>query len=203
MKLKQIFVTAFMGLLLTCAAAQAAEQTFPKPKQGPYRIDWCYQWASQCGQPAADRFCQSKSFTNSNDFAEAVDIGALTPTVVQGDGQICNGPQCDGFTYVTCVKPDLPPPPMPNPPPTADDQETFKKPKMNGVRINYCFKNGKGCGQKAADAFCDSEDYDDAADFVQSSPMGPSKPTRYIGNGAMCTGPVCYGFKSITCENQP
>ncbi len=207
MTLKQFIVTAFMGVLLTFGAAQAAEQTFAKPKQGPYRVDWCYKWASLCGQPAADRFCQSKSFSNSSDFEEAVDIGALTPTIVQADGQICNGPQCDGFSYITCVKPDpLPAPPTPMPPPgpsTGGDEETFKKPKMNGVRINYCFKKGKGCGQKAADAFCDSEDYDDAADFVQSTPMGPTKPTRYIGTGAMCTDLTCYSFKSITCENQP
>ncbi len=203
MKLKHIITTVVIGLILSFGAAQAAEQTFAKPKQGPFRVDWCYQWAALCGQPAADRFCQSKSYTNSSDFEQATNIGSLTPTVVQATGQVCNGPDCDGFTYITCVKPDLPPPPTPIPPAASDDTETFKKPKMNGVRINYCFKKGKGCGQKAADAFCDSEDYDDAADFVQSTPMGPSKPTRYIGNGAMCTDSVCYSFKSITCENQP
>ena len=203
MKLKHTLTTFFLGLILTFGAAQAAEQTFAKPKQGAYRVDWCYQWGVLCGQPAADRFCQSKSFFKSNDFEEAVDIGSLTPTVVQGTGQICNGPNCDGFTYITCVKPDLPPPPQPppGPPPATDDTETFKKPKIDGMRVNFCFKKGKGCGQKAADAFCDSEDYDDAADYVQSTPMGPSKPTRYIGNNKRCTDLTCFGFKSITCEN--
>ncbi len=208
MKLKQILIAAFIGFMFTFGAAQAAEQTFAKPKQGPYRVDWCYQWAALCGQPAADRFCKSKSFTNSSDFEQATNIGSLTPTIVQATGQICNGPDCDGFTYITCVKPDLPLFPLPLPLPVLpvpipddSDTEVFKKPKIDGVRVNYCFKKGKGCGQKAADAFCDQEDYDEAADFVQSTPMGPSKPTRYIGSGKQCADLTCYSFKSITCEN--
>ena len=207
MKLKHIITTFFLGLILSFGAAQAAEQTFAKPKQGPYRVDWCYQWAAQCGQPAADRFCKSKSFTNSSDFEQATNIGSLTPTIVQATGQICNGPDCDGFTYITCVKPDLPLfplplPVLPNPIPDDSETEIFKKPKIDGVRLNYCFKKGKGCGQKAADAFCDQEDYDEAIDFVQSTPMGPSKPTKYIGNGGKCLDAVCYGFKSITCGGE-
>ena len=202
MKLTHFITTAFIGLMLAFGAAQAAEQTFAKPKQGPFRVDWCYKWATLCGQPAADKFCQSKSYNNSNDFEQATNIGSLTPTIVQATGQICNGPDCDGFTYITCVKPDLPPPPAPPADAGGDDEETFKKPKIDGVRMNYCFKKGKGCGQKAADAFCDQEDYDEAVDFVQSTPLGPTKPTRFIGTGGKCLDAVCYAFKSITCGGE-
>ncbi len=211
MKLTHIISIALMGWALAFGSAQAAEQTFAKPKQGPYRVDWCYQWAALCGQQAADRFCKSKSFTNSSDFEQATNIGSLTPTIVQATGQICNGPDCDGFTYITCVKPNLPlfplPLPLPLPvlpDPTPDDSETeiYKKPKVDGVRMNYCFKKGKGCGQKAADAFCDQEEYDEAIDFEQSTPLGPSKPTKYIGSGGKCLDAVCYGFKSITCGGE-
>lgn len=205
MKLANVISIALLGWALAFGSAQAAEQTFAKPKQGPYRVDWCYQWGTQCGQPAADRFCQSKSFVKANDFEQAVNIGSLTPTIVQATGQICNGPECDGFTYITCVKPNLPMLPLPILPDPSDDDsdtETYKKPKIGGVRLNYCFRKGKGCGQKAADAFCEQEDYNEAVDFAQSSPMGPSKPTRYIGNNAKCLNSVCYGFKSITCGDQ-
>ena len=202
MKLTHFITTAFIGLMLAFGAAQAAEQTFAKPKQGPFRVDWCYKWATLCGQPAADKFCQSKSYNNSNDFEQATNIGSLTPTIVQATGQICNGPDCDGFSYITCVKPDLPPPPAPPADAGGDDEETFKKPKIDGVRMNYCFKKGKGCGQKAADAFCDQEDYDEAVDFVQSTPLGPTKPTRFIGTGGKCLDAVCYAFKSITCGGE-
>ena len=209
-----IWVTSgLFGLGLMFGTAQSAEQTFPKPKAGPFQIDWCYQNGTLCGKPAADHFCQSKGFVQSNDFVEAVDIGLATPTVVQGTGQVCNAAFCDGFTYVTCEKPDAPPPPPPGPPPPAPppggggsggDQHEYFKPKLNGYRVNYCETKGGGCGQDAADSFCDAKGYDDAADFEQSSLIPPGgKKSRFIGNGKLCKGLGCYAFKSITCENQP
>jgi len=206
-----ILVTAgLLGLTMLFGTVQAAEQTFAKPKAGPFMIDWCLQWGALCGKPAADKFCQTKGYVQSNDFVEAVDIGASTPTIVQGTGQVCSDPTCDGFTYLTCVKPDAPPPgPPPVPPPgggggSGGIEKTYNKPKLGGYRVNYCETKGIGCGQDAADAFCDAKGYDDASDFEQSSPVPPGvKPSRFIGNGKICKGPGCYAFNSITCENQP
>jgi hypothetical protein len=205
MKFRLLLLGSALGVTVMFGAAQASEQTFAKPKAGPFRIDWCYLLGSQCGKPAADRFCQSKGFVQSNDFEEAVDIGASTPTIVQGTGQSCAAPGCDGFTYVTCEKPDAPPPPPPPPPGGGGANErTYYKPKLGGYRVNYCETKGIGCGQDAADSFCDAKGYDDASDFAQSAPVPPgAKPTRFIGNGKICKGPGCYGFNSITCENQP
>ena len=206
-----ILVTAgLLGLTMLFGTVQAAEQTFAKPKAGPFMIDWCLQWGALCGKPAADKFCQTKGYVQSNDFVEAVDIGASTPTIVQGTGQVCSDPTCDGFTYLTCVKPDAPPPgPPPLPPPgggggSGGIEKTYNKPKLGGYRVNYCETKGIGCGQDAADAFCDAKGYDDASDFEQSSPVPPGvKPSRFIGNGKICKGSGCYAFNSITCENQP
>lgn len=204
--MKRLLVLALF-LMVSAIGAHAEEKTFPKPKQGPYRVDWCYQWGVQCGQPAADRFCNSKGFVSSNDFVEDANIGSLTPTMIQGSGQVCNGPDCDGFTYITCKKPDFPMPPPPMPPPGpppgggGDDTKIYFKPKIGGVRLNYCLANGKGCGQQAADAFCDMKGFEDASDYNQSPPLPPYVSTRFIGNGKKCYGPVCYGFQSIECEN--
>ena len=210
MKFRNFAATGLLGLAMMFGAAQAAEQTFAKPKAGPFLIDWCLQWGSLCGKPAADKFCQTKGYVQSNDFVEAVDIGAATPTIVQGTGQVCNAPTCDGFTYVTCEKPDAPPPgPPPLPPPgggggSGADEKTYYKPKIGSYRLNYCETKGSGCGQDAADAFCDAKGYDDASDFDQSSPIPPgAKPSRFIGNGKICKGPGCYAFNSVTCERQP
>ena len=201
--------SGLIGLGMMLSAAQASEQTFAKPKAGPFQIDWCLQWGSLCGKPAADKFCQTKGYVQSNDFVEAVDIGDSTPTIVQGTGQVCSNNTCDGFTYVTCVKPDAPPPPLPPPPApppgggSADEQEYFK-PKLKGYRVNYCETKGSGCGQDAADAFCDAKGYDSAADYEQSALIPPgAKKSRFIGNGKLCLGSGCYAFNSITCENQP
>jgi hypothetical protein len=210
--MKRFFVFALFSVLWAAVSvgAHAEDKTFPKPKQGAYRVDWCYQWAALCGQPAADRFCQSKSFVNAQDFVEDVNIGSLTPTVVQATGQVCNGPDCDGFVYITCHRPDLPPPPSPvppvpppGPPPGGGgfDTHVYFKPKLGGLRLNYCTTNGAGCGQEAADAFCDMKGYEDASDFAQSPPLPPGIKTRFIGNGKKCYGPVCYAFQTIECEN--
>jgi hypothetical protein len=206
MKMIKFLCLGLFALTMLSVQSVAAEQTFAKPKQGGLRIDWCYQYGSQCGKPAADRFCQTKGFTQSNDFVEDVDIGAASiATLVLGTGQVCNAPNCDGFTYVTCEKTDYTPPPPPGlPPGGGGETRTYQKPRLGGLRLNYCFKKGRGCdGQTAADAFCDSKGYDDAADFQQSSPLSPLYPTRYIGNGRKCTDLVCYSFAKITCENQP
>ena len=205
MHIKHLALITGLAVSTVLGTAQAAEQTFGKPKQGPYRVDWCYQFGTQCGQPAADRFCLSKGYNGATDFGEAVNIGNLTPTIVQGTGDVCNGPDCDGFTYITCQKPDvipLPPPPLP-PGGGGSDTHLYKKPKLGGARLNYCLKNGVGCGQDAADAFCDAKGYDDAADFSQSAPLTALIPTRYIGNGKICTSGICFAFATITCENQP
>ncbi len=210
MKTGILIAGSLVGLSMIHGSAQAAEQTFSKPKAGPFRIDWCLVWAGQCGKPAADKFCQSKGFVQSNDFVEDVDIGATTPTIVQATGQVCNAPTCDGFTYVTCEKPDsLPPPPPPAPPPGSGDSggggdtQDFYKPKIGSLRLNTCFTKGSSCdGQKAADAFCDKRGFDDAADF-QSTQIPPYKSSRYIGSGKICHGYGCSVFQTITCENQP
>lgn len=201
----KLVLMGILAFVLFAGSAIAAEQTYAKPKQGALRIDWCYQWGVNCGKPAADKFCQSKGFVQSNDFVEDVDIGAAgLDTVVQGTGQVCHGAFCDGFTYVVCEKPDgAPPPPPPSPPPgPGGDTHFYKKPKIGGARLNYCFKKGLDCdGQTAADAFCDGKGYDGATDFNQSAPLTVFVPTRYIGNGKISKQSVSFAFSDITCEN--
>lgn len=213
MKYKIFAASGLLGLGMMFGAAQASEQTFAKPKAGPFQVDWCLQWGAQCGKPAADKFCQMKGYVQSNDFVEAFDIGASTPTIVLGTGQTCSDPTCDGFTYVTCEKPDAPPP-QPLPPPTplpppgngdlgGGDSQDYYKPKVGSRRMNTCFVKGLDCdGQKAADAFCDKRGFDEATDF-QVVQMPPNKSSRYIGNGKICKGFGCTVFQAITCENQP
>jgi hypothetical protein len=209
MKFTNFLAAGLLGLAMMFGVSQAAEQTFTKPKSGPFFVDWCLQWGNLCGKPAADKFCQSKGYPVSNDFVQAVDVGSQGATVIQGTGQICNDPSCDAFTYITCAKSDVSPPPPPPPPPGGGgaagvDERTYFKPKIGGYRLNYCETRGAGCGQDAADSFCDDQGYDEASDFVQSAPVPPgAKPSRFIGNNRICRGSGCYAFNSITCERQP
>lgn len=193
-------------LFLTFAwhgAASAEEVTFNKPKNGSYRMDWCYKWAVQCGEVAADKFCQKKGFDGASVFAKANDIGASGPTRTLGTGQVCDDPSCDGFKYITCENTDAAEEEDPDPPAPAFVKKDFVKPSLNGQRIHYCFKPGGGCGKKAADAFCDIQGYDEAIAFQQSNVLLGAKSPRFIGTGQICNGLECVGFKGITCRKEP
>ena len=184
----------------------ADEVTFNKPKLGSYRLDWCYKWGVQCGEVAADKFCQQKGYDGASVFAEAVDIGVDTQTRVLGTGQVCADPSCDGFKFITCEDNTGGggPPPPPAPPPPSFIDKTFTKPSLAGQRIHYCFKPNGGCGKKAADAFCDIQGYDEAIAFQQSNVLLGAKAPRFIGSGQTCQGSLnCVGFKAIVCRKEP
>lgn len=208
MKRSNVFLLAFAALFLSLTSAQAAEQDFVKPKIGIFRLDWCKVWAGQCGKPAADKFCQTRGFTQSNNFEEAVDIGASTPTVIISSGQQCADPGCDGFTFITCQKPDAAPPPPPAPPPGpapgGGDTLTYNKPKLSGARINLCVTKNVECdGESAADTYCESKGWDGASDYTSTGKLPGYAKSRYIGNGKLCKGSNCNAFSEITCENTP
>jgi hypothetical protein len=184
---------AMAALFCTAAwasPAQAEDKTFPKPKLGAYRLDWCLNYASQCGKPAARAWCKKKGFDDASDFEQAEDIGDVTPTRILNSGEVCDDESCDGFSYITCVAEE-------------DDQgqeQTFKKPVYSGFRLDWCFAGQSGCGKKAANAYCDSQGYDIATNFQLAPKIGPFKPTRQIGSGAVCNRPLCDAFKFITCS---
>ena len=198
----RLFVILVAGLMFQ-ASAFSDEVMFKKPKLGSYRLDWCYKWASQCGEVAADKFCQKKGFDGASSFSEAVDIGGDTPTRVLGTGQVCADDTCDGFKFISCddgnngdgADGGSPPPPS-----YIDKQ--FIKPTLAGQRIHYCFKEGVGCGQQAADAFCDIQGFDKSVSFAQGNLLIGKKAPRFIGSGQTCIGFSCVGFQSIVCRKE-
>ncbi len=87
---------------VTCAKADPAEEVFVKPKVNGKRLDLCVNWGVDCGQPAANAFCQSKGWTSASDYVVAEDIGANSPTRLIGTGALCDQAYCDGFREITC-----------------------------------------------------------------------------------------------------
>jgi hypothetical protein len=82
--------------------APPTRHVFRNPMVKQYRLDWCYTWAADCGQGAADAFCRSKGLQRAKSFEQDPDIGRRSPTYVLGTGQICDEGFCDGFKFIEC-----------------------------------------------------------------------------------------------------
>jgi hypothetical protein len=63
------------------------------------QLDWCREWATNCGAPAAEAFCVSKGWARAVDFAAKPNVGL---TVIISDKRICNVPGCTGFATIAC-----------------------------------------------------------------------------------------------------
>lgn len=77
--------------------------TFFNPQSGGAPLDNCINFGRNCGQPAADLFCQARGFRGSVGFI----IGAGIPqTFVPGDGILCIAPPsgCGPFTQISCIR---------------------------------------------------------------------------------------------------
>ena len=65
------------------------------------RLDWCRDWGSACGRPAADAYCQMLGHARSGQIQIRNDIGK---TAIISSKAICSDTTCDGFRYIECVE---------------------------------------------------------------------------------------------------
>ncbi len=78
--------------------------------------------------------------------------------------------------------------------------QTFANPSVKGVRLDWCAHFGTGCGQPAADLFCRQNGFTSAARFAMDPNIGQrGVATLVFGDGRLCNGPNCSGFRAITC----
>ena len=94
------------------AVGSGPAQTPPRPKGVTYNspmivaangqtvmLDFCREYGSACGKPAADAFCRQKGHPDASRFQISEDIGH---TAIISTGAICDDPSCDGFTKIQC-----------------------------------------------------------------------------------------------------
>ena len=78
--------------------------------------------------------------------------------------------------------------------------QTFSSPSVRGVRLDWCAHFGTGCGQPAADLFCRENGFTSAGRFSIDANIGRrGVATLVFGDGRLCSGPDCSGFRAITC----
>ncbi len=94
-------VSAALTLLLASVVPSAhaqQPQVFYNPTLQGMRIDRCLTWATNCDEPAASVFCRYRGYSHAIHWAWEY----TSPTIVQGDGQVCNANVCGAFTEITC-----------------------------------------------------------------------------------------------------
>lgn len=179
-----------LALLSLASEALAEDRTFNNPRtgDGEERLDWCLNWARDCGKPVADMFCKKWRFTGAKDFRAESNIGRtrLITSVYDIDRNVvCNGPNCTGFKYITCSG-DL------------GYKQVFSPPALKGYRLDICLNWAKDCGQPAADAFCRTKGFSNSV-YWRRDPYVGQQPTRVITTEQICTGSGCTAFATITC----
>jgi len=114
-------------------AGAGGTQTYNQPTFNNYRVDWCLNWGTNCGGPAATEFCKRMGYSHATGWTPAHNIGSFSPTLVLGDGAVCNQPNCSGFDSVTCTSTAAAPPAA-----AAQQQATFfEEPGTDRPGQNY------------------------------------------------------------------
>ena len=63
-------------------------------------LDFCREYQGACGKPAADAYCVAKGYSEAGRYQISDHVGY---TAVISTGQVCDGPNCDGFTRIVCM----------------------------------------------------------------------------------------------------
>lgn len=85
-------------LALAAAPADAAEGTFRKPTWNGKRLDFCYTWSKNCGQPVADAYCLAAGYQKALGFEPE----SARPTQLIAQRRTCSADFCQGFKFITC-----------------------------------------------------------------------------------------------------
>ncbi len=84
-------------------ALPSLPKTFAYPVHDLYRLNHCLYWQRDCGEPAASAWCRARGFSKALKWTIDKDIGAIFPTVILGDQEVCARAGCDGFKKITCT----------------------------------------------------------------------------------------------------
>lgn len=168
-------------------------KTFDMPMVDGKRLDWCYYWGRECGEPAADAFCINQGYAQALTFEIAENVGDRWDTLVAGDNRSCTDPGCDSFKTIRCTSAAAAAGTRPK------QSEVFARPVYNGKRVDYCKNWGTGCGQAAADNFCVRKGFKRATHFGVESNIGDREPTLVLGANKVCAEAACDALKDVTC----
>ncbi|MDA9272201.1 hypothetical protein N9Q05_02340 [bacterium] len=185
----------FVMILLWTTAVNAVTQqqnyyrNFWSPLYRGERLDYCMQGAQSCGSCVANRYCRIMGYEKAS--AQTIDYNVGLTHYLLTHAQ-CKGWTCNGFKLIRCAAK------LTHNPPKAYfyRSEEFAFPRYAHYRVDWCYENGRGCGQRSANSFCRRMGYMKAKQYKKQTHV---MATRALGNQRLCFGDTCNAFSQITC----
>lgn len=164
-------------------------RSFWNPTYHGQRVDYCALGQKECGISVANRYCQMMGYEKVKQQLIDYNVGLThyIDTKVQ-----CKGWTCSGFKLIRCVAK------MIHKPPNAYyyRSQEFVFPRYDHYRVDWCYKNEKECGQRAAFSFCRRMGFAKTRGYKKQKHV---LATRAIGDQKLCFGSKCVGFSRIIC----
>ena len=164
-------------------------RTFWNPCYQGSRLAYCLADDKECGLPVAHRYCQLKGYEKA--VKQAIDYNVRQSQAFLSR-KPCKGLQCNGFTLIRC-KAKLTHQPVSS---YYYRSQAFVRPRFDHARVDWCYEDGKGCGQRAAQSFCRRMGYVRQQSYKIENHVCE---TKALGNHKLCVGDDCRAFKRIVC----
>lgn len=155
------------------------------------RLSYCTADKKICGLDLATKYCKLLGYDRASRVEVDHNVG-LTRYPDPGKSLQCQGYECDGFKWLTCVESLK----KKTAPIYYYRYRDFEAPRFENYRVAWCYSEGKSCGARAANAFCRQQGYQRARGYEKDTKVAA---TRMIGDGKLCFGGSCQGFERITC----
>lgn len=75
----------------------------------------------------------------------------------------------------------------------------YRKPKIDGYRLDWCYKWAEDCGRRAANRFCRRKGHYYEVGFRIDANIGR---TKILSSGRICRQDSCDGFKYVRCRKR-
>ncbi|MCX7117103.1 MAG: hypothetical protein NTW94_04205 [Legionellales bacterium] len=188
---KLFFLLCFV-LVQQVSAGSSGEhyyRNFWSPMFHSGRLSYCTVDGKRCGLAVASSYCKMMGYERAKN--EIIDYNVGLTHYLASEAK-CRGVRCDGFMLITCEGRFTDKPVKHY----FYRSRRFVVPRFDNHRVDWCYKSGKGCGQRAAYSFCRRMGYMNAQSFQKQTSV---LVTRSLGDQKICFGTQCAGFASITC----
>jgi hypothetical protein len=191
---RHLFVVLIASIsLINNVNAEERKQNFYRnfwnPTYNGQRLNYCTLDSKACGLAVANKYCKLMGYEKANEAIIDYNVGLTNYILTRAQ---CKGWNCNSFTLITCTGNFSQYPPKVS----SYRSQRFVFPRVDHYRIDWCYENSRGCGQRAAYSFCRRMGYMNAQYFKKQEHV---MATKALGNGKLCFGDDCSGFSSITC----